>query len=189
MTIEKILYIPAYTAKLELDNDLILNILETESFRPYFNGTSQSLSNLHELEELKFLAETISSHYDQYMKEIGKPKHKHKIVAMWANRFENGNINYHTHQNSFISGVYYVKQGTPAQQTIFTSPIQEHLMLDENRIISDSALGGDTGSLIMFPSYTPHLTMFSNDRVTISWNIMPTEMGIKHHLNYTKFFI
>lgn len=188
MTIEKILYVPAYTARLDIDNQKILDILETESFRPYVRGTSQSLSNLQEIKELDFLVDAIHFHYNLYMQEMGKPVHEHKIVAMWANRFENGNIGYHTHQNSFISGVYYVREGIPKQQTIFTSAFQEHLMLNESRLVSDATLGGDVGSLVMFPSFTPHFTQHSADRVTISWNIMPKEMGVKHFLNYTKFF-
>lgn len=188
MTIEKILYVPAYTSRLDIDNKKILDVLETESFRPYVDGTSQSLSNLHEIKELDFLVDAIHFHYNLYMQEIGNSIHEHKIVAMWANRFENGNINYHTHQNSFVSGVYYVKQGTPAQKTFFTSPLQEQLMLNESKLVKDASLGGETGSLIMFPSFVPHFTQYSSDRVTISWNIMPKEMGVKQFLNYTKFF-
>lgn len=188
MTIEKMLFVPVYKADIEIDNEKIIDALETEFFRPPSQGTSQTLPNLQKVDALEELVKSISIHYNKYMVEIGKIEHKHKIVAMWANRFEDGIIPYHTHQNSFVSGVYYVKQSEPPRGTIFSSLWQEQLMLDNSRIIRDSELESKTGTLIMFPSFVPHYTYQTTDRVTISWNILPYEMGAKKLLTYTKFF-
>lgn len=186
--LKTMLGIPAYTSMTDLDNEQIMDVLErTAQFRPYHQGISQSAPDLQENEELSPLFDCIEQHYNRYMELVGNPLHDFKIISMWANIYDGGGIRYHSHQNSFVSGVYYVKQSEPSTPTIFTSFWQEQIRLRDG-FVPDTYIENPENSLMMFPSFTTHYADPCEDRVTIAFNIMPHKLGSESGLNNAVLF-
>lgn len=187
MSIQNALSVPIYFGSTQLCNKKLKNSLEKELFRPYYEGLTHSLPYLHENPDFQDLVLEIEKHYNLYMQELEQPLHSFKIVSMWANLFQGGGSIHHFHSNSYISGVYVVKQSEKPAATIFTSMHTEMLRLEE-KLIPDCKAEIAEGSLIMFPSFVHHLVEPCTDRITISWNILPTELGGKYSLNNATLF-
>lgn len=187
MSLHKILSVPLYVAKTELDNEKVFKLLEQELWCPYHKRTSQTVPDLHTNPDFNFLLDCIAENYNAYMQSINQPIHNFNFVHMWANHFDDAGIHYHTHQNSFISGVYYVKQPEIPTPTVYSSSWVESFML-HNKIIIDEYVEVEEGDLVLFPSFVPHYSEPAKDRITISFNILPTELGTMKNLNYARIF-
>lgn len=187
MSIHKILSVPLYVTKPEIDNEKVLKLLEQELWCPYHKRTSQTVPDLQANPDFNFLTECIADNYNAYMQSIDQPIHDFRIVQMWANHFDDAGIHYHTHQNSYVSGVYYAQQPEEPVPTIFSSSWNESIMM-KNKIIIDEYVDVEVGDLVMFPSFVPHYSRPAKDRITISFNIMPIEVGSIKNLNYARLF-
>lgn len=102
---------------------------------------------------------------------------------MWVNINEEGNTNsVHIHDDSFISGVFYVK-AQPGQGNINFYKCFSHdyivasqAPIDHYTLLSASAMSFEpmTGKLILFPGYLPHGVERNNmaeERISISFNV------------------
>jgi uncharacterized protein (TIGR02466 family) len=102
---------------------------------------------------------------------------------MWININEKGCTNsVHIHDNSFISGAYYVKaKRGHGNLNFYKSYYQDYIIssqaaVDKYTPISASAITFEpsSGKLIMFPGFLPHgveRNELDEDRISISFNI------------------
>lgn len=110
-----------------------------------------------------------------------------KITNSWANCYlakSGTSINMHRHSMSFLSGIYYLTDGSP---TVFEDPVihrsqaqLEVLRFDYSPHIPIEA---QPGKLCIFPSWMFHSSIphyGSEDRYIISFNSLPSG-----HINYT----
>lgn len=105
------------------------------------------------------------------------------VGNMWANiNGENHTNSVHIHDNSFISGVFYVKaESGQGPINLYKCYSQDYIVASQAQIkyytpISASAMSFQpkTGKLIMFPGYLPHgveRNGTKNDRISISFNV------------------
>ena len=100
-----------------------------------------------------------------------------EITNMWANKLERGQTHApHTHSNNIMSGVYYLKGGSPIQ--FFDPRPQAHVFYPrvaesnyENSCMFE--FESDKGWGVMFPSWLQHwVPSTPNSRVSISWNVL-----------------
>jgi len=105
------------------------------------------------------------------------------IENLWANINKKGDTNsVHIHDNSFISGAFYVK-ATPDQGGIIfykdynadfivasRAPIEQHTAISASAIRYEA----ETGKILIFPGNLPHgveRNSTDEDRISISWNV------------------
>ncbi len=106
--------------------------------------------------------------------------HPPKINECWVNVYgRTHSQEIHLHQNSVISGIYYVKAPPGSSPTLFYSPTSD-VMLEppttERTPLNNSIIGFDAieGRMIMFRSSLRHSVLPSaidEDRVTIAFNV------------------
>ena len=114
-----------------------------------------------------------------------------KITGLWKNEMKKDGYQYkHNHQNSFISGIIYVKFPDGSPNTQFYRPQQEntYIFSNQNRKAESTKYNYEwasfegaiqESSMILFPSYIKHSvgTMETDDtRVSIAFNCVPSKM-------------
>lgn len=134
--------------------------------------------------ELKALENKIILQTEQCVLDFGyDPQSCFTVLEnLWINinrRFHSNSV--HIHDNSFISGAFYLK-ATPAQGCInfYKSYSQDYAIASAARIakythMNNSAITftPETGKLIMFPGWLPHgvdQNDTDSDRISISFN-------------------
>ena len=135
----------------------------------------------------KFCENTIQ----EYLHTIYQTDQKIKITQSWINKNPPGTIHtLHQHPNSFLSGVFYfqVDQSTPIE---FISNYSPTLVLESNSYNeftgTSYTFSATEGTLILFPSYIKHrvgLNKTNSDRISLSFNTFPIEMGSKSGMTY-----
>ena len=104
-----------------------------------------------------------------------------QLASSWGyvTTSNNESDNFHLHQNSYVSGVYYLTNGSPL---IFQDPNIKYSyygFYNRNINIPDpyqSSVPIEKDLLILFPSYLPHSVGVFEDskpRVSIAFNIIP----------------
>lgn len=103
-----------------------------------------------------------------------------KINECWFNYYSRGDSQeIHCHQNSVISGIYYVKASPGAAPTVFHSPFAEMMLAPPLAAINDfnsQAVGFEpqAGRMILFRSWLRHNVKrheIDEPRVSIAFNI------------------
>jgi uncharacterized protein (TIGR02466 family) len=179
--------IDIYKEKLNIKNktliDYILNLKKQTKSRKASNLGWQSFN--FDLSENIFLNlnKEIHKHFVSYVKSIPL-KNNFKIANMWANvnKYKDYNL-IHTHPDSVISGVYYLKIPKYSGNLFFVNPacdgidylweycIKEHTQQNSSRW----NITVEESDLILFPSWLkhgvdPNLNK-EEDRISISFNI------------------
>lgn len=135
--------------------------------------------------EMKILEDKILNQSNQCLKDFGYRIDLCfiDIENFWFNINKKNHTNsVHIHDNSFVSGVYYL-QATDGQGTInfYKSQILDYAVMSQAPIdkftpISASAMSFQprTSKLIMFPGWLPHgveRNTTDEDRISVSFNI------------------
>lgn len=111
---------------------------------------------------------------------LDRRRHPLKINECWFNYYSRGDSQeIHCHQNSVISGIYYVKAPPGAAPTVFHSPFAEVMLAPPLTGINDfnsQAVGFEpqAGRMILFRSWLRHNVKrheVDESRVTIAFNI------------------
>lgn len=168
-------------------NNFQNNILEMmkvskSQSRSSVNGW-QSVRNLYEHEFIKPLMDFIPICIFQTMVEMNVDLSKSKITIskMWANVNRPGSYNKsHQHNDSFISGVYYLDVPKDSGNIYFEDPRNLWCLLQASYTENDSFSRMEVeyepkdGMIILFPSYLSHRVDINNsnsDRISISFNV------------------
>tara|TARA_R110000822_G_scaffold295792_1_gene418059 strand:+ start:5162 stop:5767 length:606 start_codon:yes stop_codon:yes gene_type:complete len=186
--INTIFSINIYKEKLAIKNkpliDYVLNLQKQTGGRKISNPTGWQSLNFDLSQDIFLnLNEEIHKHFLSYIKNIPL-NNKFKISSMWANVNEYKDYNLiHTHGDSVISGVYYLKNPKNSGNLFFANPASEGIeYLWENCIEEytqqNSAcwtIAVEEGDLVLFPSWLkhgvePNLNKKEN-RISIAFNI------------------
>jgi len=143
----------------------------------------QSDRNLHEHTFIKHLFEFICISASQTLLDMKVDLSKYKvcITDMWANVNTPGSYNKsHQHNNSFISGVYYLKVPNNSGNIFFEDTRNLWCLLQASYTENDTFNSMEVeykpieGMLILFPSYLSHRVDINNsdeDRISVSFNV------------------
>lgn len=150
------------------------------------NKVWQTSDRLHRDEKYQKLINWFRQCLEEYKAHYGFRCEQFDITSCWANvagKDAAGQHQMHYHPMSYVSGCYYVTEGSP---TIFKDPITQRLLnamrLDGIPAKTPDTFGmiPDVGKLILFPSWLEHGTIphvnQPNDRWTISFNAIPVGM-------------
>jgi uncharacterized protein (TIGR02466 family) len=131
--------------------------------------------------EMKDLNSFCTDSLNNYLTEVNPPKEDGPspyITQSWLNLTQNGGHHHvHSHNNSFISGVFYISADINADRIYFTNPITQHLTYPPkswNMYNSgDWFFPVTTGILLLFPSTLLHRVdtkRTNGDRISLSFN-------------------
>lgn len=145
-----------------------------------------SKDDLHELHEFQELKDVILYNVNGIFNYLKLTRDEEYISCMWANVNKLGQQHpYHTHSNSILSGVLYLKAPLGAGKTYFSDPRPAAKVLSlpyEDPIAewmssNDWGHEAEVGTMLIFPSWLPHGVDYSafdleKDRVSLSFNTM-----------------
>ena len=102
------------------------------------------------------------------------------MTNMWATLYPKGTfVPQHTHSNSMLSGVFYIKTSDNCGRIVFQDPawVAKTMQTRKNhwpQTQTKFAIAPEDGMMILFPSWLPHSTEINNsddDRIIVSFNI------------------
>ena len=157
----------------------------------YESHLTQSQSNLHELDPYKELAKQITKNCEDFASKIGYNSGKLFITQMWANKYKPGqSIHSHNHANSFLSGVVYFDDNSP---TVLIRSLADHdgisvpISMNTQFTAERYFVPAQKGRMLIFRSKQIHVSEPSDkERITISFNVLPIELGAIDAFNYVK---
>jgi uncharacterized protein (TIGR02466 family) len=141
--------------------------------------------------ELSELTSTIQRRLDQLHVELGyKKEYRQKVSNMWANFNKQNDYNImHSHDGSFISGVYYVKCNRDSGDLIFSTP--DNIRDWENKMYAIDHYNEfnsvtwkqwpEEGKLILFPAWIKHFVepnKSNEERLSIAFNAKMHPIGM-----------
>lgn len=128
------------------------------------------------------LHEFVEKGVAEYLQSIYAPKHdvSLRVTQSWLNFTEPGQFHHkHAHQNSFISGVLYLKAARERDRIYFYKDGYQQIKLQtENWNLHNSEswwFEVGTGDLLLFPSSLTHMveTVRDDTRISLSFNTFP----------------
>lgn len=162
-----------------------------ETKKKVYTGHRQhiGLEKLDRFAEIKLKLEAVAQ---EYCRSLGDECPSLQITQMWANCYDKGaRIHQHPHPNSLISGILYWDNHS---STTFVNPVIPQLKLNyaqdsSNPYCSEHfTAAGERGRVLLFPSWLNHLGEPSeaDQRITISFNTFPKELGHYDRLDHWK---
>ncbi len=172
--------------------------LEGLEFAPNFGSRTESTSqDLNILKEPRFarLRGFLEDCVKDYLDHVFCYKYeKFEIVHAWVNRAPEGGFQrMHTHGNSVVSGVYYLKADPKlSAPLVFEKPelstfpyiavaTTRHTIFTANQ----AAFPSETGTAYLFPSQLSHgyeIPSRSGERISLAFNVMLTGIGLFYRL-------
>ena len=170
-------------------NKKITEILKLSEFYKGTTGVDQTVDNhLHEHSNFKDLFNWIQECITDYKNAFELSCDGLAPCISWVNKSNSKSEHKeHTHPNSYLSGIYYLSENP--SPTYFASPVSEQIMIMSNRQDVWTCFG-NAGDLILFPSTLLHWTQpqpFKGDRLTLSFNAMPTGVVNRQTLSECKY--
>lgn len=200
MIIADIFPTPLYHAVLDIDQRSLEKMYDytkkhfnpPENHQDFFLQSPGHLAKHKDFEILKHQAETAAT---EFWHSVGYEHRELKITQMWANYMKGrGFISEHNHSNSLISGIFYLHANNDSGATVFTDtyhgihkminvPNERDTKYNSHRFI----VTPKNNMLILFPSYLNHYSdpcVDEEERITISMNFLPSELGSGTGLNH-----
>lgn len=176
---------PIPVAKFELGRDFTPEenafVAEQSTHKNMGNTTSNDHYVLQN-DTLVSLSDLVQKCVDQYFNSIYAPKEnvKLRITQSWLNYSKPGEWHHkHSHANSFVSGVLYMKAAKNSDRIYFHKNSYSQITLPTenfNLYNSDSWwLPVETGSLMLFPSSLTHSVepVQGEERISLAFNTFP----------------
>ena len=141
--------------------------------------------------ELKGLRSIIDTHVNEFFNDVYRPKREVKltITQSWINfTLKDGYHHTHAHQNSFLSGVLYLKASRECDRIYFYKDGVEQLKVYPKEFNTYNSVSWwhetGTGDIILFPSTVTHGVppVESEERISLSFNTFPVGL-LGGHLN------
>lgn len=200
MAIVDIFPTPLYHEILDIDKKSLesMNTYTRKHFNPpddHQDFFLQSPGDLAKREEFEILKNRVETAATEFWHSVGYERRELKITQMWANYMKGrGFISEHNHSNSLVSGIFYLDVSAGSGATVFTDTYHGiHKMINvpnekDTRYNSDRfVVNPKNNMLILFPSYLNHYSDACADggeRITISMNFLPSELGNISSLNH-----
>jgi uncharacterized protein (TIGR02466 family) len=160
-----------------------LNFLCSQPVRNNTGNRSGTDADILTRPETVDLRTFIKNSLDVYLKEVYAPSLnvRLEIIHSWINYTGQGEYHHeHFHENSFISGVFYVKANKDIDSITFTNKSYNMIRLATNNFnlfnSSSWKFNVGTGSLVLFPSSLVHLVNpveYNDTRVSLAFNAFP----------------
>jgi len=143
-------------------------------------GLVQGQDDLHNLSSFKTFSVFIKNLCSNILNQEGYENQKIEITNMWANQQSDGGVHMpHSHANSVLSGVYYIKTTDKSSGIQFFDPRAQVKCLIPRRVkfTTDNSnmyeIPAVAGTGVVFPSWLMHWTPpNTGERISISWNIL-----------------
>ena len=122
------------------------------------------------------LSSNIISYSKQLLNRYNQLYEDIQIITSWVNILnKNEYIDSHSHDNSYISGVFYLTESSPI---LFNSPLTELFKFKHDYYSNKEkkvSIKPQPNLLLLFPSYLGHIVPSSNvnNRYSIAFNIIP----------------
>lgn len=176
---------PTAVAKFELGRDYTAEELTFIYGQPTRANTGNSTSKSQYVlrhESMSGLKNFIESSLCTYLKQIYDPKNNVslRITQSWLNYTKPGQFHHkHSHENSFVSGVLYIKASHEKDKIHFYNESYRQIYLStENFNVYNSRswwLQVNTGELMLFPSSMTHMVdrVKDDERISLAFNTFP----------------
>lgn len=187
--------IPLYSASLgslDIKTKQYIKNLDYERM-PSNNGFYSVNKNILDVQECVALKSKIQSHIDNLMYEILNCdiKQSFEIQNSWVNRHEIGDwAASHRHNNSIISGVYYIEvdslsghiqfEKDRSYYNLWTDTVSVEMNSDNDKLnffnAEAWAINPKNNDLILFPSHLYHSVsenQSSKERYSLAFNVFP----------------
>lgn len=140
--------------------------------------TSYNKFDMAYAEEFKPLIDSIKTHIHNFCMQLSSSPSTIECDHAWINSSVRDQYQeQHTHPNSHISAIYYLKTPEGSADTIFKNPYEKHSRLPRQQmdVVSrqDVSYLAEEGKLLLFESHVPHLTerhKSDEERLTFSAN-------------------
>jgi len=140
--------------------------------------TSAYMSNLAEDSAFDILINSIKNHVSLFCGEMNVVVNEINTVSAWINSSVKGQYQEtHTHANSSISAIYYLKAPENSGDTVIKMPYHKHNMLpikEQNELTFQTInYKPEVGKLLLFESHVPHLVRpnkSDGERMTLAAN-------------------
>jgi len=176
---------PIAVAKFELGREFTSDEIAFIDSQPVHKNTGNTTSNDRYVLQhwtMAKLREFVEACTTQYLKSIYTPKQdvSLRVTQSWLNYTKPGEFHHkHSHPNSFVSGVLYVRADKAKDKIHFYKDAYQQIKLPTstyNPYNSDSwwfEVGA--GDLMLFPSSLTHMveTVQGDDRVSLAFNTFP----------------
>ncbi len=180
---------PVYSDYVTVNDDRLLDFIfkikekdPTGMVKSNMGNSYHSADNLHTLPEFHEITEGIAKVVQKIFEEQ-KIKGSFFIGNMWANiNYKGGFNDVHTHGNSYLSGVYYIKVPKDSGVLRFIDPRPQSNLIIPQKFEDNNQdywnrleFNGERGQVLIFPAYLPHQVLINNtdeERVSISFNII-----------------
>lgn len=176
---------PTPVAIFSLERDLTpteLEIFTSQERRDNTGNTTSIDSYILNKPELEFLKQFIEASLIEYAKEFLNSSNDFslRITQSWANYTQNNQYHHkHSHPNSVLSGVFYVKTDPTKDRIMFYNPKPRsffQLQVDNFNIYNSASwwLEALPNRLMIFPSELEHsvepLRDYQEERISLSFN-------------------
>jgi uncharacterized protein (TIGR02466 family) len=173
-------------------------ILDQKFNSAYNEGSTSSNQSILENPIFNSLKEEIIKYSIQYFNEMGFAKdneYTFQIICSWANILEQKEyIRGHSHQNSLLSGVYYLSKKNSS--ILFYNTLSKKWLFNlGDKQVNNTLRSSDyfsitplQNTLLLFPSWLPHEVLPVSDpgkRLSIAFNLIPKgKFGVSTGLCY-----
>jgi len=177
---------PTAVAKFELGRDYTAEEMAFVNSQPTHKNMGNTTSNDHYVlrhDTMANLKAFVEASVSEYLRSIYAPKHdvSLRLTQSWLNYTKPGEWHHkHSHPNSFISGVLYMKAARERDKIYFYKDGYQQIKLPtENWNLHNSDswwFSVESGQLILFPSGLTHMveTVQGDDtRISLSFNTFP----------------
>jgi uncharacterized protein (TIGR02466 family) len=183
---------PSLLFESKIDNSNLCDTLEETIISMWKKGNGSyikenkyiSWDDINLLPDFKQLCDIIVSETDDILNFLKVKRDSHYIANMWANvTCKNQSHVKHTHPNSFLSGVFYVKTPENCNPIVFSDPRSGNGVIEPDYIELNNfncrrqLIKPNKGDILFWPSWLPHAVESPGSeedhvRISIAFNIM-----------------
>lgn len=155
------------------------SFLKKVEYENNFNNSFSSNMNLFEFEEMKSIHDFCQDCVNSYHNHESKYTSRLKIISSWINKNDPGQSHHmHKHQNSILTGVFYLQDTTNIPITFYNPILQTSAFYEEPKEynqynVYSTSLSFLKNTCIIFPSYLFHSVVKNNTdsvRYSIAFN-------------------
>ena len=184
---------PTAVGRNEIGREFTVKELKAINSLERINNTGNQMTKNHnvlDIKELSSVRKYVNDALNNFFQTVYSPQREVRldITQSWINFSKKGDYHHtHTHQNSFLSGVFYIKADREKDKIYFYKEEYAQLRVypkEYNEYNSYSwwiDVGG--GDLLLFPSNLTHgvNTVETDERISLSFNTFPVGLLGDHY--------
>ena len=184
---------PTAVGRNEIGREFTVKELKAINSLERMNNTGNQMTKNHnvlDIKELSSVRKYVNDALNNFFQTVYSPQREVRldITQSWINFSKKGDYHHtHTHQNSFLSGVFYIKADREKDKIYFYKEEYAQLRVypkEYNEYNSYSwwiDVGG--GDLLLFPSNLTHgvNTVETDERISLSFNTFPVGLLGGHY--------